>query len=160
MPVMDGFELIKTIRHTQDLKHYPIAVSSALVSPTDQQMALEQGGDYFLAKPIDASALFKVIADGLHLKWIYETQAKAPSSPEPALNGVVLRPLQTLETLLDLTCQDNVKGLRKQLEKIISEDSQYTSFAEPIIQLSKHYQTEEIESILNKYLLEGSVNEE
>jgi hypothetical protein len=137
--------LIKTIRHDNDLKHYPIAVSSASVSPTDQQMALEQGGDYFLAKPIDAPALFKMIADGLHLEWIYETQAKAPSSPDPASNDIVLPPIQILKNLLDLTCQDNIKGLRKQLEKLIHEGSQYTSFAEPIIRLSRQHKTEEIE---------------
>ncbi len=158
MPVMDGFELIKTIRHTQDLKHYPIAVSSASVSPTDQQMALEQGGDYFLAKPIDASALFKMIADGLHLDWIYETQS--PSLPKSASNDIVLPPLQTLEALLNLTRQDNIKDLRKQLEKLIHKDSQYMSFAEPIIQLSRQYKTDEIEDILNQCLLEGSANEE
>ncbi|MEO1134956.1 MAG: response regulator, partial [Cyanobacteria bacterium J06639_1] len=72
MPVMDGFEFLGHIRHTEAFKDTKVIVSSASVSQSDQQMALNQGGDAFLAKPVDAIALFHLLADLLHLAWTYQ----------------------------------------------------------------------------------------
>jgi signal transduction histidine kinase len=58
MPVMDGFEMLKQLRRTEELKHLKVLVSSASVAQLDRQMSLESGGDDFLVKPINAGDLF------------------------------------------------------------------------------------------------------
>ncbi|MGB7892729.1 MAG: ATP-binding protein, partial [Microcoleus sp.] len=71
MPVMDGFELLKQIRSAKDLPHQKIIVSSASVSQAYQQMSLDAGGNDFLAKPVEVSELFNLLATHLELKWKY-----------------------------------------------------------------------------------------
>lgn len=49
LPDMDGFELIRRIRKTQDI---PIIVMSSLSSPDDIARALDWGADGYLCKPV------------------------------------------------------------------------------------------------------------
>ncbi|NET53451.1 MAG: response regulator, partial [Merismopedia sp. SIO2A8] len=73
MPVMNGFDFLEYVRCSDTLCHQKVIVSSASVAQTDQEMALEHGGDRFIAKPINAQELFNAIADCLNLEWIYMT---------------------------------------------------------------------------------------
>ena len=148
MPEMDGFEFLQHIRRAEDLKHHKIIVSSASVSQGDRQKALDAGGDRFLAKPIDARALFAALAECLNLQWLYETPAESDVAPVE----VVLPARQILEVLLDLARRDKIKALREQLEKLVDEDRIYTPFVEPILQRTQQFQTEEIEELLQEYL--------
>ncbi|MBW4515862.1 MAG: response regulator [Timaviella obliquedivisa GSE-PSE-MK23-08B] len=79
MPVMNGFELLKQVRGAHDLQHQKIIVSSASVAQADQQMSLDVGGDDFLAKPVEVSELFKLLATHLNLEWTYEMTATKDS---------------------------------------------------------------------------------
>lgn len=83
MPVMNGFELLKQVRSANDLQHQKIIVSSASVSQADQQMSLDVGGNDFLAKPVEVSELFNLLATHLELEWEYEiiSNDSSPSTP-------------------------------------------------------------------------------
>lgn len=156
MPVMDGFELLQYIRNSDDLKHTFIIVSSASVSQEDQCMALSSGGDDFLAKPVNADALFILLAKHLQLTWIYKTDGKdTVASPKKLTSKLVLPSRQTLKTLLKSSQEADMKVLREQLVELISSDQAYIPFAEPILQLSRQFEAEEIEELLQKYLAEG-----
>lgn len=72
MPAMDGFEFLRQIRQTEGLKETKVIVSSASVLQMDQQRAIEEGGDDFLQKPINAQVLFQQLATQLRLKWVYQ----------------------------------------------------------------------------------------
>ncbi|MGR3280256.1 ATP-binding response regulator, partial [Acaryochloris marina NIES-2412] len=74
MPIMDGFEFLGHIRRDDVIKSPKVIVSSASVSHADQQMALEQGGDSFLAKPVEARLLFEMITEHLEIEWLYEEE--------------------------------------------------------------------------------------
>jgi len=63
MPVMDGFDFLKQVRSSVDLKHTKVVVSSASVSQADRQSAIASGGDDFLAKPVDAKLLFQMLSE-------------------------------------------------------------------------------------------------
>lgn len=153
MPVLDGFEFLKQIRNTEDLKQTKVIVSSASVSQMDQQMALDNGGNDFLAKPVDARSLFQLISEHLNLDWVYETKDE-PTQSEPLPTEIVLPPSHTLQALLELAHQANLRTLREQIEHLIHTDRSYTPFAEPILHLTRQFKTEEIEELLQHYLTE------
>jgi signal transduction histidine kinase/DNA-binding NarL/FixJ family response regulator len=88
MPVMDGFELLKQVRSAKDLQHQKIIVSSASVAEAYREMSLDAGGNDFLAKPVEVSELFNLLATHLELKWKYEITASngsGSSTPTTAL---------------------------------------------------------------------------
>ena len=121
-------------------------------------MALDGGGDDFLAKPVDAGLLFKLLATHLDLEWIYEAQQSDSQSSESQARELILPSSSILEALLGLASQANMKALRGKIEQLVDEDKAYTPFAEPILQLAKQFQIEEIEQLLQKYLTEEQIN--
>jgi PAS domain S-box-containing protein len=156
MPVMDGYEFLKAVRGDDQLHHTTIIVSSASVSQADQQLAITQGGDDFLPKPIDTQLLFQLLATHLSLTWVYDASSVPPpippgGSPEPvATPNVPSR--QILESLFKAARCGNIRSLRQQLETLIDSSENYQAFGEPLLQLSKQFALEEIEAILQTYL--------
>jgi len=61
MPGMDGFELIKKVRSSVNLKSIPIIILSAKTSAADQVLGKEAGADAFLSKPCKAHELVAAI---------------------------------------------------------------------------------------------------
>src|ERR1700690_517332 len=54
MPIMDGFTLCRACRFTRELADIPIIVYTATYTdPADGELALSQGADLFLIKPLD-----------------------------------------------------------------------------------------------------------
>ena len=64
MPGMDGFEATRMLRIDKNNLHYatPIIALTANVTVDDQKKCMESGMDEFLAKPINKSRLFSVLA--------------------------------------------------------------------------------------------------
>ncbi|NJM97563.1 MAG: response regulator [Phormidesmis sp. RL_2_1] len=156
MPVMDGFEFLSQVRSQADFKYLKVIVSSASVSLADQQRSLDQGGDHFLPKPVDAQILFQLINDCLPIEWVYETASDEGDSSDS--RPFTLPPTLTLEKLLKLTQDGHIPELREQLEQLMAEDSAYVAFGESIIQLARQFQVEEIESRLQSYLDSGAAH--
>ncbi|WP_008310499.1 hybrid sensor histidine kinase/response regulator [Leptolyngbya sp. PCC 6406] len=152
MPVMDGFEFLNQVRGSETLKQTKVIVSSASVAQLDQQMAINSGGDDFLAKPVDVQELFQLLSKHLSIEWIYEPQSKASELVISPSQAWVDPPRETLATLLKLAQQANLKTLREQLENLVQADQMYTPFAEPLLQLAKRFQAEEIEDLLQQNL--------
>jgi len=63
MPVMSGFEAIKTIRNDPDeqVRQIPIISISASVLQREQQAAYAAGADAVVGKPFDPVALYQLI---------------------------------------------------------------------------------------------------
>ncbi len=155
MPVMDGFELIQRIRSSADLCHQKIIVSSASVSNIDRHKAIDAGGDLFLNKPVDARELLAAVSECLDLQWIYENPENTDAVSESTPTQVVLPAPSILATLLELARQDRIKELCESLEELALNDSTHLPFTQPLLDLANQFDTEEIENILQKYLMEG-----
>ncbi len=151
MPILDGCGFIQAVRQDSQLQSCPIVVSSASVSQTDQQAALDCGGDVFLAKPVGAQALFTTLATCLNLKWIYADPSDPAAAPPSSEATGLLPPRSTLETLLQLAQQDNIKGLREHLETLRQQGS-YLRFVDSLVELTKQFRTEAIEQQLTTAL--------
>ncbi|MBO9999855.1 MAG: response regulator [Cyanobacteria bacterium SID2] len=167
MPVMDGFEMLQRIRQSDELQARKIIVSSASVAQMDRQMALDAGGDAFLPKPVDANELFDLVAEQLDLDWCYERSKNGTSDGEiPPVSShdtegedsdeIVLPPIEMLQSFLALTQQGKLRKLRQQLESLTQSDDLYLGFATPIIALTRRFEAEEIEKLLNQYLVGGN----
>ena len=70
MPVMDGLEATRRLRHMEGLQQVPIVAISAAAYEADQQRSLAAGADAFLAKPVELAALRERIGALLRLEWI------------------------------------------------------------------------------------------
>lgn len=153
MPVMDGFEFLKQVRKSETLKQTKVIVSSASVAQLDQRMAIENGGDDFLPKPVDVQMLFQLLSKHLGIEWVYESQSETAETEISPVAEWVIPPRETLTKLLTLAQQANLKSLREQLEQLAQSEQQYTPFVEPLLQLAKQFQAEEIEDLLKQHLV-------
>ncbi len=157
MPVMDGFEVLQFIRQSELYCDQKVIVSSASVSHKDAQMAIEAGGNAFLAKPVNSHDLFKEVSELLALAWTYEKEPDIQRDSQPpegsrTPEAVVVPPAAKLEDLLELAASGIVLSLREQLEQLIAKESQYREFATPLLSLAQQFKVEEIEDILEEYL--------
>jgi len=57
MPEMDGFELCRQIRKTEEINSIPIILLTNLNDPTDVLRSLEAGANYFISKPYNKEHL-------------------------------------------------------------------------------------------------------
>lgn len=151
MPVMDGFEMLQQLRRDPQLKGIKVLVSSASVSPLDRQMSFDAGGDDFLAKPVQAQELFRLLAEQLQLTWIYE-QIPQDLPAEPAIAPWVVPPLDHLQTWLELTQKGRLQQVRGLAQQLGQQDDRYQPFIEHLLHLAKQYQTEQIERWIQPYL--------
>ncbi|HDR04149.1 MAG TPA: response regulator [Candidatus Marinimicrobia bacterium] len=62
MPNMDGFELIETIRQSEDYKNLPIIILSSERGEGTKQRGFELGANTYLEKPFDAKVIQEQVA--------------------------------------------------------------------------------------------------
>ena len=104
MPVMDGFEAIKTIKSAEKGRATPIIGVSASVFEEDQDKVLESGADDFLPKPIQEAELLGKIGQCLNVEFLSDDQQ------QPAADRSEYLPL-TGERLAELP-KDLVEEMR------------------------------------------------
>ena len=59
MPIMDGYQMLGFIKHTDELKHIPIIVVTANATKADKEKCLEAGAWDYVSKPIDLKILIE-----------------------------------------------------------------------------------------------------
>lgn len=150
MPVMDGFEFLRQVRMSEDLNQTKVIVSSASVSQADQQMTLDQGGNDFLAKPIDARALFQLIADHLQVEWVYEEPAHMSDAVQ---SGEVIMPKrEVLQQLLTLVQDGDIQGALEMVGQLPASDASLNAFAGQVTQLATRFQLKQLQIFIEQAL--------
>jgi CheY-like chemotaxis protein len=61
MPGIDGYEAVRMIRRTPEIKDIPVIAVTAQAMPEDRQKCIEVGADDYVSKPIDVDLLITAI---------------------------------------------------------------------------------------------------
>ncbi|MGQ8336713.1 response regulator [Sunxiuqinia sp. A32] len=67
MPVMDGYEAMRIIRNTPEVKNIPIICLTAKAMKEDHENALKNGANDYLSKPLNEEKLFSMLKI-----WLYK----------------------------------------------------------------------------------------
>jgi len=123
MPVMDGFEAIRSIRGREKISnsHIPIIALTAHAMKGDREKCLAVGADDYVSKPIRTSDLFAAIERALKVR----VDAPAPAAPSPqpvAAAATIVAPEQEgAAPVFDLDdALARIEGDRELLEEIVS----------------------------------------
>jgi signal transduction histidine kinase/FixJ family two-component response regulator len=157
MPVMDGFTMLRQLRADPVLRSLKVIVSSASVAQLDQQMSLDAGGDDFLAKPVQAEELFRLLGQHLDLTWKSE---ETPPTSESQPTELIPPPPSELQAWLELVQEGRLKKLIAIAEQFgqdnsgeaSAEPNRYQPFVQQVLQLAKQFQSEQLEQFLQHYL--------
>jgi signal transduction histidine kinase/CheY-like chemotaxis protein len=165
---MDGFEMMRHLRGLPEFKGITILVSSASVFESERQRSLEQGGDAFLPKPVQAADLLEKLQEYLGLEWIYEQTEEVSIAINPASTkqrsdqalgsslspaGDIVPPsVEELQQLYDLALKGRIKALQEHAAQLEQGDRNLAPFAQEIYQLAQGFQIEKIQSFIKQYL--------
>jgi len=153
MPVMDGFEMLKQLRSSEDLKNLRVIVSSASVAEIDQQKSFEMGGDDFLAKPVEFEELLTLLAKHLQLTWKHDTTESSSQSNQDLSPTELIPPsVEDLQILLDLALDGLLRELTTVAEEMGQKNPSCKPFTDKVIELAKQFQPEKIEELIQQYL--------
>jgi len=150
MPEVDGFELIKRVRESENFKDLIIIVSSASVFETDQYRSLEAGANTFIAKPVQATELLQKLQQYLELEWVYEAN-EAPLAIGSDTNELISPPATEMEILYELAMKGNFREIVQQAVLLEQLDPKYIPFAKRLHQMAKDFQDEEILTFIQSY---------
>lgn len=160
MPVMDGLTMLKQLRSDDNLKELKILASSASISESDQQMSINAGADDFLTKPINFQDLLNALTNHLGIIWNHEelasqsmfTVPKTTSSLSLSTLKIMPPPSSDLQILLELAQEGRLQKLSKIAAQIGEKDERYEPFIKQVLQLSKQFQSEKIEQLIQQFL--------
>ena len=62
MPTMDGYQVLKTLRHSSELPQLPVIALTAKAMLGDKEKCLAAGASAYLSKPLEMQSLFTCIA--------------------------------------------------------------------------------------------------
>jgi len=150
MPELDGFELIKLVRESENFKDLIIIVCSASVFETDQYRSLEAGANAFIAKPVQATELLQKLQQYLELEWVYEAN-EAPLAIGSDTNELISPPATSMEILYELAMKGNFREIVQQAVLLEQIDPKYIPFAKRLHQMAKDFQDEEILRFIQSY---------
>ncbi|MEH2250599.1 ATP-binding protein [Nostoc sp.] len=160
MPEMDGFELIQHLRHTPDIAHVKIIVSSASVFEADQHRSLKAGSDAFLSKPVYADELLHQLEFHLGLAWIYqqsqseEQRINSASTRDRPLDKLTPPSPDVLQELATLASKGNFNAILKLADQLEETDTNFAPFTHQLRQLARQFDEDLILNFLTQYGVE------
>ncbi|MBD2298451.1 ATP-binding protein [Nostoc sp. FACHB-190] len=152
MPVMDGFELIKSLRQASQFANIPAIASSASVFAIDEYKSIDMGANAFLSKPVEAETLLELLRQFLQLEWLYENQQNTINQPKTdTLDNFILPAKEVLQQFLELTQDGDVQNILELAEQLASQP-QFHNFTNHIIQLAKNFQLKRLETFIQQQI--------
>ncbi|MBW4641299.1 MAG: response regulator [Gloeocapsa sp. UFS-A4-WI-NPMV-4B04] len=157
MPVMDGLEMTKQLRHSPAaFENVLIIASSASVFSSDIQQSQDAGCKDFLPKPLQASNLFDQLQHYLQLVWIYKSENKLTSG-SPVFTQVeemIVPPSEELIALCQAAKAGYVLDIQQEAHRLKQLNLKYVVFADKILELAKDFDDEAIVNLVNHYIIE------
>ena len=146
LPSLDAAEMLKQIAKVSR-KSIKIIGTSALNVPEAERL-----GDAFLPKPINLQKLLRLLANYLHIQWIYPERLASNSSQERDLaqdiNSVTLPPQEELASLLEQIKQGNIAQLKQQANQLRTQQPQCAEFSAYAIRLADSFQLKKLRQFI------------
>lgn len=149
MPIMNGWDFLSFLRQSEMLKDIPVVVSSASVFDADRHKSIAAGANDFLAKPVQAEQLYRLLAKHLQLEWLY-AETKLVEPVISTMTEIVVPPLSELSGLLECAKRGQMKGIQKELEQIAQIDPKYQPFVDRLSSLVKEFNIQKIRQFLQE----------
>ena len=147
MPVMDGNETTRQIRHMPGWGDVPIIAVTASASPEDERKSRAAGASAFLAKPVDHDLLLRTIGRLLALQWI--TGHPAPEGGEDA--ALAVPPADEIEALWQLAQIGNMRKIRERAAYLRGLDPAYAPFANRLDALAQGYHSKQLVAFVARF---------
>ena len=148
MPVMDGFEAIRTIRALPGGKEVKIFAVTASVFEEDKQNILESGADEFIKKPFKEYEIFEKISDRLGVKFISQTQETSIEKQvkiEPlTVEMISLIPPRITDQIKEAIINGDIEMMEEHIKQLSSIDRM---IATQLLSLVKTYNFEKLNQI-------------
>ncbi|MEO8120912.1 MAG: response regulator, partial [Rhodoferax sp.] len=152
MPVMDGLEAMRRIRHTAGMEQVTLIAISASVTKEDQDGAILAGANAFMGKPVQQTLLLEKLAEFLGLTLNYDALLDDKHADVTVGTAeLVAPPGDEIDVLYQLARGGNMRDIRKRADHIEAMDIRYQAFAERLRQLAKTYQSKAILEMVNEY---------
>lgn len=153
MPRKDGFEATRNIRNSPELKHVKVVAVSASSSLSAQEIIAKSNFDGYIPKPVQIEEIFKSLETHLSIEWLYEDSKNEYDNNTPMNNNALaLPPFSYMESLYKTVRGGDVMMLRRQLDDMENESSQYISFVNQVRNLAAAFQILQIRELLEKYM--------
>ena len=155
MPVMNGFEMTKRLRSSEQFKDVLIIASSASVFSFDRKLSREAGCNDFLPKPVQASDLLAQLQHYLALEWIYENRDELIAETREACIQaleMVIPPSDELIALYKAAKAGYISEIQEEANRLVQLDFKYTTFASQVLNLAEEFEDEAIVKLVQPYL--------
>jgi CheY-like chemotaxis protein len=157
MPVMDGNETTRRIRHTPGWTHVPVIAVTASAGAEDERKSRDAGADAFLGKPVDYDVLMRTIGNLLALTWITEQPAPAPAPGGEDEARMAVPPAEEIEALWQLAQLGNMRRIREQAAYLRGLDPAYAAFAGRLDALAQGYHSKQLAAFVARFRAENTV---
>jgi DNA-binding response OmpR family regulator len=149
MPVMDGFEAIRTLRNDGgDLARVPIIAVSASAFDETRAQSAAVGCDAFIAKPIRLDEVINVLSNHLRLEW---TRGAVRAPPSAANASQSRLPAKLARELYDLAMQGDVRALADKLREARSRDAGHSEAWTELADLAGSYDMKALRNALRPH---------
>ena len=126
MPVMDGYEAIKTIKATSEGQATTIIALTAGAFDEERDKVIASGCDDFIRKPFQAGEIFAKLEQHLQVRYLYEqskdkrypAKIKGHTSLEKLQSELATIPLELLSTLDEATKLSNMTLIEETITEI------------------------------------------
>ncbi|VXD24775.1 hybrid sensor histidine kinase/response regulator [Planktothrix paucivesiculata] len=154
MPILGGLDMTKQLRNDPEFCDLVIIASSASVFSADREECFKAGCNGFLAKPIQEAVLLNQLQEWLELTWIYQDSERIidHSKTPISLNSLIIPPSKELISLYNFAKGGYILDIQNEANRIKQLDTQYTDFADYIIQLAETFEDEQIIRFIHPYI--------
>ncbi len=155
MPVIDGFTMTQSLRQSAEFQDVIIIASSASVSSSHRQHALDAGCNDFLPKPIQAQELLEQLQHHLQLTWIYQNGHELTATPQErstVITKMVVPPSSELAALYQAVQRFDVAEIQIETNRIKQLGPKYAVFADNLLALANEFEMDAIAKLVEPHM--------
>lgn len=150
MPVIDGFEVIRTIREKENDEKIPIIAITASAFEELKEDIFRAGATEYIRKPFNENEIFEAIKNCIDVRYIYEdvkNNGKSEISDELALKAIKDIPGPLAAKMLEATSSADLDQL---LDYIVQLSGKWPQLAAKLRDMAENYKYDELIAVFRE----------